>query len=401
MPNRNPNIAALKAGYLFPEIARRRREFIETHPGGGRVISLGVGNTTEPILPHIRAGLEAGARALGRAETYSGYMDEGLEELRRRISDVYYGGRFDTGEIFISDGSKCDIGRLQLLFGREARVCVQDPSYPVYVDGSVLIGAAGGTERGEGYSGIRYLPCTAANGYFPDLGAIGEGSLVYFCSPNNPTGAVITREQLNALVRRARETGSFLVYDAAYANYIRDPALPASVYEAAGAEECAIEVHSFSKSAGFTGVRLGWTVVPKTMRYTDGGSVNSDWARIMATVFNGASNIAQAGGLAALDSDGRQEIRVLTDFYLGNAALISAALQKLGIPRVGGDNSPYIWANFAPEKSWDMFSRILEICRVVTTPGSGFGPAGEGFLRFSAFGHRDDVEEACARLEKL
>ncbi|MDR0539371.1 MAG: LL-diaminopimelate aminotransferase [Spirochaetaceae bacterium] len=406
MPNRNPNLARLKAGYLFPEIARRKREFEASRAGGGtpasRIISLGVGNTTEPILPHICAALEEGARALGRTETYSGYMDEGLEELRRRISSVYYGGRFGPDEIFISDGSKCDIGRLQVLFGSEARVCVQDPSYPVYVDGSVLSGAAAGRqETGGGYGGIRYLPCTAANGYFPDLSAIEEGSVIYFCSPNNPTGAAASAEQLNALVRQARATRSFIVYDAAYADYIRDPGLPRSIYEADGAAECAIEVNSFSKSAGFTGVRLGWTAVPHKMAYTDGGSVNADWARIMATVFNGASNIAQAGGLAALDGEGQKEIRALTDFYLGNAALILEVLRKKGIPCMGGGNSPYIWANFAPEKSWDAFSRILERCHVVTTPGAGFGPAGECFIRFSAFGHRADVEEACGRLGRL
>ncbi|MDR0551795.1 MAG: LL-diaminopimelate aminotransferase [Spirochaetaceae bacterium] len=404
MPNRNPNLTRLKAGYLFPEIARRRREFAASHPQGERVISLGVGNTTEALLPHICAGLEAGARALGCAETYSGYMDEGLPELRRRISKVYYGGRFDIDEIFISDGSKCDIGRLQLLFGADTRVCVQDPSYPVYVDGSVLQGVGckeGAKDGASGYGGITYLPCTAANGYFPDLSAIGRGNLVYFCSPNNPTGAAVTKEQLAALVGRVRETDSFLVYDAAYSDYLRDSALPKTVFEAAGAEYCAIEVNSFSKSAGFTGVRLGWTAVPKTVKYTDGGSLNSDWARIMATIFNGASNIAQAGGLAALDAEGLREIRSLTDFYLGNAALIRSALQKLGVPCMGGFNSPYIWADFSPEKSWDVFNRILEKCRIVTTPGAGFGPAGEGFVRFSAFGHRADVEEACLRLERL
>ncbi|MDR2602792.1 MAG: LL-diaminopimelate aminotransferase [Spirochaetaceae bacterium] len=393
---RNPNISRLKAGYLFPEIARRRREFAALHPAA-KIISLGVGNTTEAILPHICSALVEGAGALGKQETYSGYMDEGLEQLRKQISAVYYGGKFCVDEIFISDGSKCDIGRLQLLFGKEARVCVQDPSYPVYVDGSVLIGAALDWE-GEGYGSICYLPCTADNGYFPDVRKISKNSLVYFCSPNNPTGAAATREQLAVLVKRALETESVIIYDAAYSEYIRDASLPKTIYEIDGSQECAIEVNSFSKSAGFTGVRLGWTVVPKVMKFSGGESVNKDWSRIMATIFNGASNIAQAGGIAALDEEGLKEIRKLTDFYLENAALIRQAVQKLGVKCVGGDNSPYIWANFGKEDSWEVFSRILEKCHVVTTPGSGFGPAGAGFIRFSAFGRRFDIQEACRRL---
>jgi LL-diaminopimelate aminotransferase len=403
MIKRNPCIAHIKAGYLFPEIARRRREFAAAHPETegpeSRIISLGVGNTTEPILPHINEGLVRGARNLGAAETYSGYQDEGLLELREKISAVFYRGRFGADEVFISDGAKCDIGRLQLLFGAGTPVAVQDPSYPVYVDGSVLIGAAGGWAE-TGYQGITYLPCTAENSYFPDAAKIPAHSLLYFCSPNNPTGATADREQLSALVRAAKEKGALIVFDAAYGEYIRDPALPKTIFEIEGAEDCAIEVNSFSKTAGFTGVRLGWTVVPKTLKYGSGESINADWNRVCGTIFNGASNIAQAGGLAALDERGLKEIRELTDFYLGNARLIREALSKLGVSSVGGDNSPYIWAHFPGRDSWEVFSEILEKCRVVTTPGSGFGPAGESFVRFSAFGHRADVEEACRRLSR-
>ncbi len=335
-----------------------------------------------------------GARRLGTASGYSGYVDEqGLTALRERISAVFYGGKISSEEVFVSDGAKCDIGRLQLLFGPEVEVAVQDPSYPVYVDGSVLIGAAG-EWTGAGYEGITYLPCIAANGYFPDLSALPEDGIVYFCSPNNPTGAVATRSQLAALVAAATEKGTIIIYDAAYAEYIRDPALPKSIYEIEGARSCAIEVNSFSKPVGFTGVRLGWTVVPKDLKYSGGESVIADWNRICTTVFNGASNIAQYGGLAALESAGLKEMRELTDFYLGNAAIIRGALEKLGIVCVGGDNAPYIWAQFPGKASWDVFAEILEKCHVVTTPGSGFGPAGESFIRFSAFGHRADVEEA-------
>jgi LL-diaminopimelate aminotransferase len=381
---------------LFPEIAKRRREYAASHPDA-KIISLGVGNTTEPILPHINAGLVEGARRLGTVEGYSGYQDEGIAALREKISSVFYGGKFSINEIFISDGAKCDIGRLQLLFGAGTKVAVQDPSYPVYVDGSVLTGAAGGWE-GVGYAGIAYLPCTAENNYFPNLDLIPQNSLIYFCSPNNPTGAAADRSQLTALVKTALNKSSLIVFDAAYSEFVRDPAVPKSIYEIEDTRLCAIEVNSFSKPAGFTGVRLGWSVVPKELKYSGGESVNADWSRIASTIFNGASNIAQAGGLAALDEEGLKEIRALTDFYLGNAKLIRDALQKKGITCIGGYNSPYIWAHFPGRDSWEVFSEILEKCQVITTPGVGFGPAGQSFIRFSAFGHRADIEEACKRL---
>jgi LL-diaminopimelate aminotransferase len=405
MVKRNPGIANIKAGYLFPEITKRRREYAASHPetatAEGRIISLGIGNTTEPLTAHIDAGLVKEARGLGTGEGYSGYGEDlGLTALREKIAATLYQGNVKAEEVSISDGAKCDIGRLQLLFGPAIDVAVQDPSYPVYVDGSVLIGAAGGWE-GSGYKGITYLPCTAENGYFPDLTRLPANGIVYFCSPNNPTGAVASREQLSALVKAALQKGSIIIYDAAYAEYIRDPALPKSIYEIGEARQCAIEVNSFSKPAGFTGVRLGWAVVPLELRYGGGESVNADWNRICTTVFNGASNIAQAGGLAALEMEGLREMRTLTDYYLGNAKLIRAALTSLGIGCVGGDNSPYIWARFPGRDSWDVFTEILETCQVVTTPGAGFGPAGQSFIRFSAFGHRGDVEEACARLARL
>ncbi|MCL2211314.1 MAG: LL-diaminopimelate aminotransferase [Treponema sp.] len=399
MITRNPYIANLKAGYLFPEISKRRREYAAAHPDA-KIISLGVGNTTEPILPHINAGLIEGARKLGTKEGYSGYQDEGMAQLREKISSVFYQGKFSIDEVFISDGAKCDIGRLQILFGADVKIAVQDPSYPVYVDGSVLTGAAGGWE-GTGYKGITYLPCTAENNFFPNLDLIPQNSLIYFCSPNNPTGAVADRAQLTKLVDAAISKQCIIIFDAAYSEFIRDKNLPKTIYEIDKADTCAIEVNSFSKPAGFTGVRLGWSIVPKAIKFAGGESVNADWNRIAGTIFNGASNIAQEGGLAALDDIGLKEIRKLTDFYLGNAKLIRDALIKRGIKCIGGDNSPYIWAHFPGRDSWEVFAEILEKCQVVTTPGAGFGPAGQGFIRFSAFGHRADVEEACGRLEKL
>ena len=399
MITRNKNITNLKAGYLFPEIAKRRREFAAAHPDA-KIISLGVGNTTEPILPHICAGLVEGARKLGTVEGYSGYQDEGLAQLREKISQVFYSGKFAIDEIFISDGAKCDIGRLQTLFGNDVKIAVQDPSYPVYVDGSVLAGAAEGWE-GAGYKGITYLPCTAENDFFPNLDLIPQNSLIYFCSPNNPTGAVSNHGQLSALVETAINKGCIIIFDAAYSEFIRDPSLPKTIYEIDKADQCAIEVNSFSKPAGFTGVRLGWSVVPKTLKYAGGESINADWGRVMGTIFNGASNIAQYGGLAALDDEGLKEMRGLTDYYLANAKLIRDALQKLNVHCIGGDNSPYIWAHFPGRDSWEVFAEILEKYQVVTTPGTGFGPAGQGFVRFSAFGHRADVEEACKRIGSL
>jgi len=399
MISRNLKIANLKAGYLFPEVAKRRREYAASHPGA-KIISLGVGNTTEPIMPYINAGLVEGARKLGTPDGYSGYQDEGMAELREKISSVFYGGKFSIDEIFISDGAKCDIGRLQVLFGAETKIAVQDPSYPVYVDGSVLAGAAG-SWQGEGYAGITYLPCTAENNFFPNLDLIPHNSLIYFCSPNNPTGAVANRSQLTGLVNTAIEKKCLIIFDAAYSEFIRDSALPKNIYEIDKADLCAIEVNSFSKPAGFTGVRLGWSVVPKSLKYSGGESINADWSRIAGTIFNGASNIAQAGGLAALDDKGREEMRAMMDFYLGNAKLIRDALRKLGISCIGGDNSPYIWAHFPGRDSWEVFTELLEKCQVVTTPGAGFGPAGQGFIRFSAFGHRADVEEACRRIVAL
>jgi LL-diaminopimelate aminotransferase len=331
-----------------------------------------------------------------------------LIELREKISSVYYGGKFSADEIFISDGAKCDIGRLQLLFGSFISIAVQDPSYPVYVDGSVLIGAAGGmiqrvSSAGAGtvYDEVLYLPCTIKNNFFPELSWLPSKCLIYFCSPNNPTGAVSDRDQLAFLIKTALKKRSIVIFDAAYGEFIRNPAYPKSIYEIDGAKECAIEVNSFSKSAGFTGVRLGWSVVPKELKYTSGESINADWSRVVSTIFNGASNIAQAGGLAALDDEGQKEIRSLTDFYLGNAKLIKDALQGLGIDSIGGEDSPYIWARFPNCDSWAVFNQILENCHIVTTPGAGFGPAGDEYIRFSSFGHRADVEEACQRLKKL
>ncbi|MDE5613721.1 MAG: LL-diaminopimelate aminotransferase [Treponemataceae bacterium] len=407
MIERNPGFAHLTAGYLFPEVARRRREYVAAHPDAP-IISLGIGNTTEPLSAHIAKAMADYALALATPEGYSGYGDDfGSERLRQKIADVFYKGMADGSEVFISDGAKCDIARLQTLFGGKMHIAVQDPAYPVYVDGSVVVGAAGtGKPDGSGYEGVTYLPCTPQNHFFPDLSAIAPNTLIYFCSPNNPTGATATREELTRLVDFANENGCVIIYDAAYAAFIRDPSLPRTIFAVPGARTCAIEVNSFSKPAGFTGVRLGWSVVPKDLRFSDGTPVNKDWGRAMTTLFNGASNIAQAGGLAALDEQGLRDMKASVDYYLENGALIKKTLDgdnfsKAGVVAHFTGNGPYIWAQFPGMTSWGVFDLILDKCHVVTTPGSGFGPAGESFVRFSSFGHRADVEEACRRLARL
>jgi LL-diaminopimelate aminotransferase len=407
MITRNNGFSNLTAGYLFPEVARRRRDFAAANPGK-KIISLGIGNTTEPLTPHIAEAMADYAAALGTKEGYSGYGDEqGMTALREKISSVIYNKRVQPSEVFISDGAKCDIARIQCLFGNSVAVAVQDPAYPVYVDGSVIVGAAGGlTGNKNGYQGITYMPCTPGNDFFPDLSAIKKNSLIYFCSPNNPTGAASTREELQRLVDFALENGCIIIFDAAYNAFIRDERLPKTIYEIEGSRRCAIEINSFSKPAGFTGVRLGWSVVPRSLLFEDGTPVIDDWNRVMTTLFNGASNIAQHGGLAALDEKGLSEMKTQVDFYLENAEIIR---DTLGAPNFKAarvkifstGNSPYVWAQFPGYKSWDVFDKILEQCCVVTTPGSGFGPAGESFIRFSAFGHRENIIEACSRLKTL
>lgn len=402
MIQRNPGFANLTASYLFPEVARRKNEYSKAHPDA-KVISLGVGNTTEPLTPHIAKAMSDYALALGTTQGYSGYGDDfGSADLREKIAKEFYPNENITAdEVFISDGAKCDIARVQTLFGHEVNLAVQDPSYPVYVDGSVITGAAG-TNDGSGYKGIVYMPCTAENNFFPDLSQVKKNSLIYFCSPNNPTGKVSTKEELSRLVEFALKNECIIIFDAAYSEFITDPNLPKSIFQIEGAKRCAIEVQSLSKPAGFTGVRLGWSVVPNDLKFADGTSINKDWQRLMTTLFNGASNIAQQGALAALDETGRKEMRSVIEYYLENARIIEKTVRKWENAEVFfTGNSPYLWVRFAGQKSWDIFDKILDKCRVVTTPGSGFGPAGESFIRISAFGHRADVEEACRRLEKF
>lgn len=405
MIKRNTGFKNLTAGYLFPEVARRRREYQEKNKDA-KIISLSIGNTTEPLPEFIAKAMADYSMALATAEGYSGYGDEqGNSALRAKIAEVWYKGLATADEVFISDGAKCDIARIQTLFGSKVKVAVQDPSYPVYVDGSVIIGAAG-KNSGKGYKGVTYMPCVPENNFFPDLSKIKKNSLIYFCSPNNPTGACATKEDLKKLVDFANSNGCIIIYDAAYREFIRDENLPKTIFEIEGSRTCAIEINSFSKPAGFTGVRLGWSIVPNDLKFADGTSVNKDWNRVMTTLFNGASNVAQAGGLACLEPEGIQAMKDVIDYYLVNAKKIEETLKgenfrKIGVEIYSTENSPYVWAKFPGKKSWDVFDTILDKCHIVTTPGSGFGPSGESFIRFSSFGHQKDVNEACERLSKL
>jgi len=401
---RNANFAKLAGGYLFPEIGRRRNAYLADNPEmASRIISLGIGDTTRPIPEHILSGLVGSASKLGTEEGYSGYgAEQGMADLRAKIAEKLYGGIIKDSEVFVSDGAKCDIMRVQQVFGPGVTTAVQDPSYPVYVDTSVMMGQTGeiNAETSQ-YDNIVYMPCTAENDFFPDIENLPRADIVYFCSPNNPTGAAATREQLTKLVNLCKERGSILVFDAAYAPFIRSEGVPKSIFEIDGAREVAIECNSFSKYAGFTGVRLGWTVVPDELTFSDGSRVRDDFNRVMTTAFNGASNIVQGGGMACLDDEGLAEIDELIDYYLENAKLLKEAMESIGYDVYGGSDAPYVFVKLPEGKgSWDTFSEILEKAQVVTIPGAGFGPGGEGYLRLSAFAPRDTVIEACDRLKK-
>lgn len=400
--NRNENFSKLQAGYLFPEIGRRRREYLEKNPKAD-IVNLGVGDTTQSIPSHICEGLTNGARKLGTPEGYSGYgPEQGIEQLRVKISETLYKGRVQPNEVFVSDGAKCDISRLQQVFGPNCSVAVQDPSYPVYVDTAVMLGQTGVYDKDKcQFKGIEYMRCDASNGFFPDLKKVGRTDIIFFCSPNNPTGAAATRSQLKELVAFAKKNGSILVYDAAYAPFIRTPEVPQSIFEIEGARDVAIEVNSFSKYAGFTGVRLGWVVVPNELKFADGHPVRDDFNRVMSTCFNGASNIAQSGGLAVLDEQGMGEVRKLMDYYLENARLLRETMKQLGFNVYGGTDAPYIWVGFPGKKSWEVFSDILEKAQIVAVPGAGFGPGGEGYLRLSSFAPREACLKACERLKAI
>ncbi len=402
----NENYQLLAAGYLFPEIARRMRSFQGDNPQAD-IKKLGIGNTTEALTPAILAGLHDGVDRLGKIESYSGYGDEqGNSDLRDDLVSFYKKTRsvdISSDEFFISDGAKPDSGNIQSIFSTDSIVAVQDPAYPVYVDSNVIAGRTEGFDETIGkYKGFVYMPCNESNGFIPEVPK-QHVDLIYLCSPNNPTGAVATKEQLKGFVDYAREHKAVIIFDAAYSEYISDPSYPKTIFEIEGAKECAIEINSFSKFAGFTGVRLGWCIVPKDLVVdgSEAGVVNSLWNRRQCTFFNGASNIVQAGGKAVLSEAGLKECYALIAYYMENARIIRDGLQALGLTVFGGDNAPYLWVQ-APNglSSWEFFDKLLNEAWVVGTPGVGFGPAGEGYFRLSAFGHREDILAAVESIQK-
>ena len=406
----NEHYLKLKSGYLFPEIARRISAFCEKNPDAAkRLIRCGIGDVTEPLPPAVIAAMHKAVDEMSRRETFHGYgPEQGYEFLRRAIAENDYRAHdIDIGadEIFVSDGTKCDSANILDILGSQNKIAMMDPVYPVYVDTNVMAGHTGPADDSGAYSGLVYLPCTAANGFVPDVPE-EKVDLVYLCYPNNPTGAVATRERLARWVNYASANKSILLYDAAYEAYIADSGIPHSIYEIPGARECAIEFRSFSKNGGFTGTRCAFTVVPKSLLASaaDGklSSLHALWLRRSSTKFNGVSYPVQRGAEALYTPEGKAQVKALIDLYMGNAKVLRQGARAAGLNVFGGVNAPYIWVQ-TPKgvSSWQAFDRILNEANVVITPGSGFGRHGEGFFRISAFNSRSNAEEVARRLQAL
>jgi LL-diaminopimelate aminotransferase len=397
----NGNYLKLKAGYLFPEIARRVKAFSEASPNA-QIIRLGIGDVTEPLPEACRSAMKAAIDEMGTREGFHGYgPEQGYPWLREAIARHDFQARgcdVSAEEIFVSDGSKCDSANILDILGPDNRIAVTDPVYPVYVDSNVMAGRTGEADEAGRYGGLTYLPISAANDFSAQIPS-EPVDLIYLCFPNNPTGAVATREQLRAWVDYARAHDALILFDAAYEAFIQDPQLPHSIYEIEGARECAIEFRSFSKNAGFTGTRCALTVVPRglTGRAADGQAVElwSLWNRRQSTKFNGVSYIVQRGAEAVYSPEGQAQVKALIAFYMENAAIIRRELSAAGIAVYGGEHAPYVWLKTpAGLDSWGFFDHLLSRAHVVGTPGSGFGAAGEGYFRLSAFNSRASVEEA-------
>ena len=405
MPRVNEHYLKLKSSYLFVEIARRVKAFQETHPDA-KLIRLGIGDVTQPLPAAVITALHDAVDDMGRAESFKGYGPEtGYEFLAELIAAHDYsvrGVKLGLDEIFVSDGGKQDSGNIQEIFTADSIVALTDPVYPVYADSAVMAGRTGDADENGRYAGLVYLPCTARNHFQPAL-PDRHVDLIYLCYPNNPTGAVLTRDGLRRWVDYAKAEAATILYDAAYEAYIRDPDVPHSIFEVEGAREVAIEFRSFSKTAGFTGTRCAYTVVPKEARgRTARGepvSLNALWLRRQSTKFNGVPYIIQKGAAAVYSPEGRSQVRALIDSYMENARIVRDGLQAAGLTVYGGTNAPYLWVKTpAGMTSWQFFDALLDRAQVVSTPGSGFGPSGEGYLRLTAFGRRDQTEEAVERI---
>jgi LL-diaminopimelate aminotransferase len=405
MPRINEAYLNLRASYLFAEIRRRQQAFAGARHGA-RVIDLGIGDVTRPLPPAVVRALHEAADDMARPETFKGYGPYvGYEWLRAEIAARDFGTRGVTlapDEVFVSDGGKSDSANLQEIFARDAVVAVMDPVYPVYADANVVAGRTGAADESGRYAGMVYLPVIAENGFQPAL-PDGHVDLIYLCYPNNPTGAVATREALARWVAYARAQQAVILYDAAYEGYIVDEDVPHSIYELEGAREVAIECRSFSKNAGFTGLRMAYTVVPKQLQGTSADGrvhgLNALWTRRVNMKSNGPPYPIQKAAAAVYTPDGQKQVRALIDFYMTNARIIRDGLAAAGFTVYGGRNAPYIWFRTpAGVSSWDFFDRLLADVQIVGAPGAGFGPSGEGYFRLTAFGSREQTEEAVARI---
>jgi len=402
----NENYLKLKAGYLFPEIGRRVKGFTDANPDA-KVIRLGIGDVTRPLAPAVIKAFHDGVDDLARGESFHGYgPEQGYDWLSKIIIEKSYkplGVELMLSEVFISDGSKCDSANILDIFALENKVAICDPVYPVYNDTNVMIGRTGEADDRGYYEGLAYLPCTEENNFTPAIPK-EKVDIIYLCYPNNPTGMVATKAELKAWVDYANAQGSIIFFDAAYEAFITEPGIPHSIYEIEGAKTCAIEFRSFSKTAGFTGVRCGLTVIPEQLTaHTVGGEkvgLNKLWNRRQCTKFNGVSYPVQRAAAAVYSEEGWPQVQETIAFYMKNARLILEGLKTAGITCYGGVNAPYIWLK-TPEglASWDFFDKLLNECHVVGTPGSGFGPSGEGYFRLSAFGSRENVQEAVRRIQ--
>ena len=408
MAKLNNHYLKLKAGYLFPEIARRVNLFTDNNPDGAKqIIRCGIGDVTEPLPLAAREAMKAAIDELGNRETFKGYgPEQGYDFLRSAIARGDYqdnGIKVEDDEIFVSDGSKCDTGNILDIFGNNNKIAITDPVYPVYVDTNVMAGNTGEANESGAYEGIYYMPCNEENGFVPEIPK-ERVDLIYLCYPNNPTGATATKDQLKEWVDYAKANGSIILYDAAYQAFIKDENVPRSIYEIDGARDCAIEFRSFSKNGGFTGVRCAFTVVPKELMAEDDKgekrSLHPLWSRRQSTKFNSVSYPVQKAAEALYSEDGKNQVSSLISHYMDNAALLSSACTEIGLSVYGGENAPYVWVA-CPESvdSWGMFDKMLNEANVVITPGAGFGEAGEGFFRISAFNSKENVETVCERLK--
>ncbi len=401
----NQDYLSLRGSYLFSTIGKKVKAYSEQNPDKD-IVSLGIGDVTQPLTPAIIKALHDATDEMSKAETFRGYApDLGYEFLRQAVSDNDYKKRgcdIDKDEIFISDGAKSDSGNIQEIFSKDNVIAVSDPVYPVYVDTNVMAGRAGTYDEATSqWNGVIYMPCTEENGFCPVIPS-EKPDIIYICSPNNPTGTAMKKYELQKWVDFANENKAVIIYDAAYEAYISEDDVPHSIYECDNARTCAIEIHSFSKNAGFTGLRLGYTVVPKDLKDNEGNALHPLWARRHGTKYNGAPYIQQKAGEAVYSEAGQKEIRQLVSYYKENAGIILDGLKKAGYTVFGGVNAPYIWLK-TPDNmtSWDFFDLMLEKANVVGTPGSGFGPSGEGYFRLTSFGTHDNTREAVERISGI